>query len=41
MIVASNKEMHVIRHDYIPTDPDVEFLYAFERIFSKGLVRGL
>jgi len=33
--------MHVIRHDYITTDPDVEFLYPFERIFSKGLVRGL
>lgn len=33
--------MHVIRHDYITTDPDVEFLYPFERIFSKGRVRGL
>ena len=33
--------MHVIRHDYITTDPDVEFRYPFERIFSKGRVRGL
>ena len=41
MIIASNKEMHVIGHDYITTDPDVEFLNAFERIFSKRLVRGV
>jgi hypothetical protein len=33
--------MHVIGHDYITTDPDVEFLDAFERIFSKRLVHGV
>jgi hypothetical protein len=33
--------MHVIGHDYITTGPDVEFPFAFERIFLKGLVRGL
>ena len=33
--------MHVIWHDYITTDPDVEFLDAFQRIFSKRLVRGI
>ena len=42
MIIASNKEMHVIGHHYyITTDPDIEFLYAFERIFSKRLMRGV
>jgi len=41
LIIASNKEMHVIGHDYITTDPDAEFLYAFERVFSKRLMRGV
>ena len=33
--------MHVIRHDYITTNPYVEFLYASEGIFSKGRMRGV
>src|SRR6476469_2822186 len=33
--------MHVIGHDYITTNPDVKFLCAPKRIFSKRFVRSV
>jgi hypothetical protein len=36
--IASNKQVHVIRHDHITTNSDIEFRRTPERIFSKCLM---